>query len=312
MIPQMTGMLTLLALAVAAPLHPAHPVILTAVATDTLRAAILKDREDTRDWLKTKPTSYLATVQRRDFGDRQTLTVGRDAGNDVRIDDPVFAARALRVTVVGDSFHVEAVDPDARFTAKRGATTDTLRDATLPPSNIGVDRFTIRLSHQRFPALIVFDPQSPGFSRYKGLDWFPVDFAYRYELPLIPNASADTVIIMSTRGNARRALRVGWFDFTVAGKPCRLEANRLLEPGVDEKSVSVFFRDATTGKQTYSVGRYVDPELLPSGLWLLDFNNAYNPACAVSDHYNCPIPRKTNTLAVAVEAGEKDMHYHEK
>ena len=44
---------------------------------------------------------------------------------------------------------------------------------------------------------------------------------------------------------------------------------------------------------------------------MLDFNNAYNPACAVSDHYNCPIPPKTNLLAVAISAGEKDMHYHE-
>jgi uncharacterized protein (DUF1684 family) len=129
---------------------------------------------------------------------------------------------------------------------------------------------------------------------------------------MTPNPKPDTVIIMSTRGNARRALRVGWFDFAIAGKPCRLEANRLLEPGVDENSVSVFFRDATSGKETYDVGRYVDPEVLPDGRWRLDFNNAYNPACAVSDHYNCPIPRKTNTLAVAVRAGEKDMHYHAK
>ena len=55
----------------------------------------------------------------------------------------------------------------------------------------------------------------------------------------------------------------------------------------------------------------MDPEALPNGGWRLDFNNAYNPACAVSDHYNCPIPRKGNTLSVAIRAGEKDMHYHE-
>jgi hypothetical protein len=49
---------------------------------------------------------------------------------------------------------------------------------------------------------------------------------------------------------------------------------------------------------------------LPDGRYVLDFNSAYNPACAVSDHYNCPIPSRANTLPVAVRAGEMDAHYH--
>jgi len=184
------------------------------------------------------------------------------------------------------------------------------RAATMPPSAIGVGRFTIRLSHQRFPALIVFDPKSPHFTDYKGLDYFPVDFRYRFELPLTPNPRADTTVIASTRGNQRRAVRAGWFDFTVEGRPCRLEAVRLLEPGVGERDLGLFFRDATSGKESYALGRYVEVEPLPGGRYVLDFNTAYNPACAVSDHYNCPIPPKANTLKVAIRAGEKDSHYH--
>ncbi len=293
--------------AAASSVAPALPVKLAPATADSLRAVALKDREDTREWLRTKPTSYLATIQRRDFGSRSILTVGRDEHNDMRIDDPEIANHHLRVIVEGDSFHVVSADPGATFKVKDEERTT----ATLPPSQIGVGRFTLRLSHQRFPAIIVFDPKSPGFARYKGLEWFPVDFKYRYELALTPNPAADTVIIQSTRGNERRAVRVGWFDFKVNGKACRLEANRLLEPGVDENSLSVFFRDATTGKTSYAVGRYVDPERLPDGRWVLDFNNAYNPACAVSDHYNCPIPPKTNVLAAAINAGEKDAHYLE-
>ena len=45
------------------------------------------------------------------------------------------------------------------------------------------------------------------------------------------------------------------------------------------------------------------------GRWVVDFNNAYNPACAVSPHYNCPIPTKANTFKLAIRAGEKDSHY---
>jgi hypothetical protein len=47
-----------------------------------------------------------------------------------------------------------------------------------------------------------------------------------------------------------------------------------------------------------------------TGTTFLDFNRAYSPACAFSDYYNCPIPPKSNTLKVAIRAGEMNSHYH--
>lgn len=277
----------------------------TTVETDSLLQFYAKERAETDDWLKSKPTSYLATVQRKDFEDRPTLTVGGAAENDVRIEDAAVKPRHLRVSVVGDSFRVEAVDRGASFQVRESTKTA----ATLPPSAIRIGRFTLRLSHQRFPAIIVFDPQSPRFAHYKGMKFFPADVSYRVVAALNPDPSPDTTIILSTRGNRRRAVRVGWFEFTMNGKRCRLEATRLLEPGVGEKDVSLFFTDATTGKESYSVGRYLDPEPLPDGRYVLDFNRCYNPACAYSDDYNCPIPPAANRLQVAVAAGEMDAHY---
>jgi len=284
----------------------APPVALGPAESDSLVRALLESRAETEAWLRAGKTSYLATVERVDFGPAMTLTVGRAPGNDVRLEADSIADHHLRVTVVGDQFHVEALDAPATF--RLGAA--EARDTLLGPSSIGLGRFTIRLSHQRFPALIVFDPQSPRFKDYKGLRFFAPDLHYRYALGLRPNPRPDTVIILSTRGNRRRALRVGWFDFRVGKTPCRLEATRLLEPGVGENDVSVFFRDATTGKECYPVGRYVDPVRLTGGRYLLDFNLAYNPACAFSDHYNCPIPPRENRLKVAIRAGEMDSHYH--
>jgi hypothetical protein len=305
-LPAMLVALSIAGAAPAAPVVPAKPVLLARAAADSITKAIVKDRADTEQWLRSGATSYLATVQRVDFGTKRALTVGRAPDNDVRIDDPAIAEHHLRVTVVGDSFQVAALDPVATFKVKD----DALRSATLGPSGIGIGRYLLRLSHQRYPALIVFDPQSPRFKDYKGLVWYPVDLSYRYVLALTPNPKPDTVIILSTRGNRRRALRVGWFDFVAKGARCRLEATRLLEPGVGEHDVSVFFRDATTGRETYATGRYVDPERLPDGRYLLDLNLCYNPACAVSEHYNCPIPPRENLLKVAIRAGEKDAHYH--
>lgn len=281
------------------------PPPLTAAEADTLRARYAKDRADTEEWLKSSPTSYLATILRRDFEDRASLTVGSAPGSDVRIEDPTIRPRHLRVTVVGDSFRVETLDPRARFQVKDVE----MRSATLPPSGLKIGRYTLRLSHQRFPAIIVFDPKSPRFSLYKGMQYFPPDLSYHVVAALAPNPKSDTTIILSTRGNQRHAVRVGWFDFKVNGAPCRLEATRLLEPGVGEKDFSLFFTDATTGKESYSVGRYLEAEPRPDGRYALDFNLCYNPACAYSEHYNCPIPPRANRLEVAIRAGEMDAHY---
>jgi uncharacterized protein (DUF1684 family) len=284
----------------------ARPIVLDKAAADGVIAEIEKDRAETDEWLRSKPTSYLATIARVDFGEKKSLTVGRGADNDVRLEDPEISPHHLRVTVDGDRFHVEAVDGAASFKIKD----EVKREATIEPANVGVSRYMLRLSHQRFPAIIVFDPQSPRFKEYKGTKHFPIDLAYRYELPLTANPKPDVVTILSTRGNRRRAERVGWFDFMVGTTPCRLEATRLLEPGVGEDDLGVLFRDTTSGKESYELGRYVDAKKLPNGRYLLDFNWDYNPACAFSDHYNCPIPPRANTLKVAIRAGEMDSHYH--
>jgi uncharacterized protein (DUF1684 family) len=291
----------------AAPAAAKRPAGMSAVEADTLLRAYARDRADTEKWLKSSPTSYLATVQRQDFGSRTSLTVGSAPGSDVRLQDPGIKPTHLRITVVGDSFRVEAVDPGAHFRVKDAEMTS----AMLPPSRLEVGRFTLRLSHQRFPAIIVFDPRSPRYKLYKGIPYFPPDLSYHIVAALTPNPKPDTLIILSTRGNHRRAVRVGWFDFKLHGTPCRLEATRLLEPGVGEKDFGLFFTDATTGKESYHVGRYLDPEPLPDGRYVLDFNFCYNPACAYSAHYNCPIPPRANHLTVAIRAGEKDPHYME-
>jgi len=285
--------------------HEASPETLTPVEADSVQAAITKDREQTQEWLKSAPTSYLAAVSRKDFPTTPVLSVGSDAGSDVRINDPTVKPRHMRVVVLGDSFRVECLDPAARFVYKK----DTLRTAVIAPGAIGIGRFMLRLSHQHYPAIIVFDPDSPRFAEYKGMKWFPIDFKYRFVLPMVPNPEPDTLIIQSTHSSPRRAYRAGWFVFEIGGKKCVLDAMRLLEPGVGEKDVSVFFRDETSGKQTYGVGRYVDPEPLADGRYVLDFNTAYSPACAYSTQFNCPVPGKENRLKEEVRAGEMDAHY---
>ncbi len=284
---------------------PARPVRLDSGAAEKVVKEIEQERAENSEWLRTSPTSYLAAVDRIDFGEKKMLTVGSAPDNDLQLLADDIEPHHLRISVEGDRFRIECVDAKARFKIKNEA----MREAIVEPSYIQAGRFTLRLSHQRFPALVVFDPQSPWLKQYKGLTYFPIELSYRYELPLRLYPNPEKTIIMSTRGNRRSAERVGWVDFLVGATPCRLEATRLLEPG--EEDVSIFFRDATSGKESYPMGRYVDLKKLENGNYLLDFNLAYNPACAFSEFYNCPIPPKSNELKVEIRAGEKNSHYHE-
>jgi len=136
------------------------------------------------------------------------------------------------------------------------------------------------------------------------------DAAGSVEARLLPEKSPREEIVLSTRGNKRRALRLGKLEFKLQGKVMHLTALRLLEPGTDEASVSVYFRDATTGHESYEVGRYVDATPLGGDRYALDFNRAYNPTCAFSPLYNCPIPPRENVLPVPVRAGERDPGGH--
>ena len=72
------------------------------------------------------------------------------------------------------------------------------------------------------------------------------------------------------------------------------------------------FLDATSGKTTYDGGRYLldtikgaDLGLGKDGRAILDFNFAYNPSCAYSDVWVCPLAPLINRLPGPVEAGEK-------
>lgn len=68
------------------------------------------------------------------------------------------------------------------------------------------------------------------------------------------------------------------------------------------------FGDATSGFESYGGGRYLEFYIsdIKNNQVVLDFNKAYNPYCAYSTGYNCPIPPKENLLSVPVASGEKN------
>jgi uncharacterized protein (DUF1684 family) len=67
------------------------------------------------------------------------------------------------------------------------------------------------------------------------------------------------------------------------------------------------FRDRTSGHETYGAGRYVEVAPARDGRVVVDFNYAYNPNCAYSPDWSCPLPPPENWLKVPLEAGEKNF-----
>lgn len=150
--------------------------------------------------------------------------------------------------------------------------------------------------------LFAYNQKNPEPKAFKGLDYFPYSAAYAVEAAFEPE-TPKAVDFETSRGWVKRFWRVGVAHFALNGADIRLP---LYGETAMPKDVSSFFTDATTGKTTYGVGRYVDSELIgqfPPKTLTIDFNESYNPNCARSQHYNCPYA--TDHLPIAVEAGEK-------
>ena len=135
---------------------------------------------------------------------------------------------------------------------------------------------------------------------FDGLRYFEPDPALRFVLPVVPFESIDLVEMETSQGEPVAYERFGRLDFEVGGVACRLTVYR--DPG--HGSLFLPFRDAASGAETYGAGRYVDLEAERADV-VLDFNYAYNPFCAYSPQWVCPVPPAENTLSVAIRAGER-------
>ena len=141
---------------------------------------------------------------------------------------------------------------------------------------------------------------------FSGLRYFDPDPALRFEASLHRYANPESVLMTTSRGSRQLFSRVGYFDLTLDGSPVRLHAYQSAER--DDPSIFIPFRDGTSGKESYGAARYLDFEVEHDDRYAVDFNYAYNPYCAYSEDYICPLPPRENWLAVPVRAGERKYH----
>jgi uncharacterized protein len=122
-----------------------------------------------------------------------------------------------------------------------------------------------------------------------------------------------TVVSMKTSGKkipVKDFVRYGKLIFGLHDTTLQLTVyqSKVLQQNSQYKNyLFIPFTDATTGDETYGSGRYIDILItdIKNNNVEIDFNKAYNPYCAYSNEFNCPIPPKENYLPVAIKAGEK-------
>jgi len=146
-------------------------------------------------------------------------------------------------------------------------------------------------------------PQSPltrdQKRHFQGLDYFPEAPDLRLELDVEEYAKQEHIEIQTTTGDIQSYIRFGKIRFQVEGQDVELTVY------ANQHGFFLPFVDSLAGKETYPAGRYLDPELLPDGKVLIDFNWAYNPYCAYNEMWSCPLTPWENRLKVPIRAGEK-------
>lgn len=153
--------------------------------------------------------------------------------------------------------------------------------------------------------MFAHDPESPipiaEREHFGGLSYFPPDAAFVIKGQVEPPAESSDLRMSTSTGDEVTYHRVGAVQFSVEGTTVKLT----LFGAEGERDLFVPFRDATSGKETYGAGRYLEVPPAVDGRVELDFNYAYNPYCAYSEMYSCPLPPLENWLTVPIRAGEK-------
>lgn len=149
-------------------------------------------------------------------------------------------------------------------------------------------------------------PQSPLTREQKagfhGLNYFPENEQLRIEAQVEEFSVKDGFDMQTSTGGVQHYERYGRISFSVEGETVELTIFR------SEHGYFLPFVDSLAGRETYPAGRYLEPEVLPGGRFLIDFNLAYNPYCAYNEMWSCPITPVENRVRVPIRAGEKLFH----
>lgn len=141
---------------------------------------------------------------------------------------------------------------------------------------------------------------------FKGISFFDIDEKFIVEAELELLKKQKPFLMPSTGKIKQEYKKYGILHFEIDGKKLQLVVYQniaLSKRKGYEKHLFLPFYDLTSGESTYGGGRYLDVEIPESNQMIIDFNQAYNPYCAYSARYSCPITPEENFLDIEIKAG---------
>lgn len=169
----------------------------------------------------------------------------------------------------------------------------------------------IKKHRRQYLKELAADPRHPATkSQIKKIRFFPADEKWRVKGNFSLTPDSKPFDMATSAGTTKTYIKYGVATFNLMDTTLQLEVYQSLQlrkmPGLEDY-LFIPFNDETNGESTYGGGRYLDIRIgdILDGSLILDFNKAYNPYCAYSAGFQCPIPPIENHLGVAIEAGEK-------
>ena len=141
---------------------------------------------------------------------------------------------------------------------------------------------------------------------FESLDFFKIDTNYVVTAEFVRTPYESPFAMPTTKERTPIYVKYGELYFQLKGKKYTLNVYKsqdLLKKPEYADYLFLPFTDESNGISTYGGGRYIDLKLPLGKTVELDFNKAYNPYCAYSKNYSCPIPPKENDLKTSIPVG---------
>lgn len=135
----------------------------------------------------------------------------------------------------------------------------------------------------------------------RGLEYFPLDSAWRIPARLVPLETPRRVPVLTEAGVEEEYEIVGMVHAEIGDSTYQL----LAYAGNGPTDLFIVLADATSGKETYGFRFLHAARDTATNIVTLDLNYAYNPDCTFTPFSTCPFPPKENRIRASVRAGEK-------
>lgn len=149
------------------------------------------------------------------------------------------------------------------------------------------------------------------FKVFKALDFYPINGKFAVQAQFVRTKKEKKIKMKTTGTRTPEYVKYGEYHFEIDGKKMSLNVYQnidLIKKEGYKDYLFLPFSDLTCGKTSYIGGRYIDMRIPKSNTVLIDFNKAYNPYCAYSYKYSCPIVPLENDLYIEILAGVKKFH----